>query len=98
MFHGLVPAAILKQYCDQHSIKEFIIPDIMTYDHPHRERSGRAILQRRILVEVNKIKAYSLKKNLRRLKKTNAFWRKGVAYPNDLHISEKPVRCRDTCT
>jgi len=62
MFHGLVPAAILKQYCDQHSIKEFIIPDIMTYDHPHRERSGRAILQRRILVEVNKIKAYSLKK------------------------------------
>ena len=48
MFHGLVPADILKQYCDQHSIKEFIIPDIMTYDHPHRERSGRVILQRRI--------------------------------------------------
>ena len=40
MFHGLVPAEILKEYCDQHSIKEFIIPDIMTYDHPHRERSG----------------------------------------------------------
>ena len=48
MFHGLVPAEILKEYCDQHSIKEFIIPDIMTYDHPHRERSGRVILQRRI--------------------------------------------------
>ena len=46
MFHGLVPAEILKQYCDQHSIKEFIIPDIMTYDHPHRERSERVILQR----------------------------------------------------
>ena len=30
MFHGLVPAEILKEYCDQHSIKEFIIPDIMT--------------------------------------------------------------------
>jgi len=48
MFHGLVPAEILKQYCDQHSIKKFIIPDIMTYDHPHRERSGRVVLQRRI--------------------------------------------------
>ena len=36
MFHGLVPTEILKEYCDQHSIKEFIIPDIMTYDHPHR--------------------------------------------------------------
>jgi len=24
MFHGLVPARILKEYCDQHSIKEFI--------------------------------------------------------------------------
>ena len=49
MFHGLVLAEILKkEYCDQHSIKEFIIPDIMTYDHPHRERSGRVILHRRI--------------------------------------------------
>ena len=48
MFHGLVPTDILKQYCGQHSIKEFIISDIMTYDHPHRERSGRVILQRRI--------------------------------------------------
>ena len=45
MFHGLVPAEILKEYCDQRSIKEFIIPDITTYDHPHRERS---ILRRRI--------------------------------------------------
>ena len=43
MFHGLVPAEILKEYCDQHSIKEFIIPDTMTCDHPHRERSGRVI-------------------------------------------------------
>ena len=49
LIHGLVPAEILKEYCDQHSIKEFIIPDIMTYDHPHRERSGRVILQRRIV-------------------------------------------------
>jgi len=48
MLHGLVPAEILKQYCDHHSIQEFIIPDIMTYDHPHRERSGRMVLQRRI--------------------------------------------------
>jgi len=40
MFHGLVPAEILKQYCDQYSNKVFIISDIMTYDHPHRERSG----------------------------------------------------------
>jgi len=40
MFHSHVPADILKQYCDQHSNKEFIIPYIMTYDHPHRERSG----------------------------------------------------------
>jgi len=48
MFHGYVPANILKQYCDQHSIKEFTIPDIMTYDHPHRERSVRMVLQRRI--------------------------------------------------
>ena len=39
MFHGLVPADILKEYCDQHSIKKFIIPDIMTYEHPHQERS-----------------------------------------------------------
>ena len=46
MFHDLVPADILKQYCDQHSIKEFIIPDIMTYDHPNRERPGRAVVQR----------------------------------------------------
>ena len=48
MFHGLVPADILKQYCDLYSITEFIIPDIMTYDHPHRERCGRVVLQRRI--------------------------------------------------
>ena len=34
MFHGLVLAEILKEYCDQHSIKELIISDIMTYDHP----------------------------------------------------------------
>ena len=39
MFYGLVSADILNEYCDPHSIKEFIIPDIMTYDHPHQERS-----------------------------------------------------------
>ena len=48
MFHSLVPAEIFKEYRDQHSIKEFIIPDIATYDYPHRERSGRVALQRRI--------------------------------------------------
>ncbi len=48
LLHGLVPAEILKEYCDQHSIKELSIPGIMTYDHPHRERSGRVIQQRRI--------------------------------------------------
>jgi len=47
MFHGLVPAEILKEYCDPHLIKELIIPDIMTYDHPYRERYGRVMLQRR---------------------------------------------------
>jgi len=36
---------VLKQYCDQHSIKDN--PDIMTYDHPHREKSGRVVLQSR---------------------------------------------------
>jgi len=34
----MAPADIFKQYCDKHSIYEFIIPDKMTYDHPHRER------------------------------------------------------------
>jgi len=48
MFHGLFPAEILKEYYNRHLIKEFIILDIRTYDHPHRERSGRVILQRRI--------------------------------------------------
>ena len=33
MIHGLVPY----RYCDQHSIKEFIISNVMNYDHPHRE-------------------------------------------------------------
>ena len=33
-------------------------PDIMTYDHPHRERSGRVILQRRIF-EVKTMRADS---------------------------------------
>jgi len=44
MFHDLVLVDTLKQYCDHHSIQEFIIPDIMTYGHPHRERSGRVML------------------------------------------------------
>jgi len=39
MIHGLVPADILKQYCDQHSMKEFIITDMMTYDHPHTAKT-----------------------------------------------------------
>ncbi len=48
LFHGLVPADILKEYCDKLSIKEFIIPDIMTYDYPHQKRSGLVMLRRRI--------------------------------------------------
>jgi len=31
-YNDLVPAEILKEYCDQHSIKEFIIPDIIEKD------------------------------------------------------------------
>ena len=40
-YNDLVPAEILKEYCDQHSIKEFIILDVMTCDHSHQERFGR---------------------------------------------------------
>ena len=36
MFHGIFLADILKVRVDQHSMKEFIIPE---YHHPHRERS-----------------------------------------------------------
>ena len=39
MFYGLVSEDIHNEYCDPHLIKEFIIPDIMTYDHTHREMS-----------------------------------------------------------
>ena len=28
IFHGFVPADILKQYCDQYSMNEFVLPDI----------------------------------------------------------------------
>jgi len=40
----VLSADILKQYCDQHSIKEFLIPDMMTYDHPHQRRSRQVVL------------------------------------------------------
>jgi len=63
MFHGLVPAEILKEHCDQYSFK-FIILDIMTYDHPHRERSGRVILQTRIFeVKMMRVESHMSKYN-----------------------------------
>ena len=45
MIHDLVPADILKQYYDQYSMNEFALPDIMTYDHHHRDRSRRMVLR-----------------------------------------------------
>ena len=64
MFHGLVPAGIHKQYCDQHLIKEFIIPAVMTNDHPYRKKSGRVILQRRIFdVKMMRIDSHMNKYN-----------------------------------
>jgi len=48
-----------REYCNQHTIKEFVIPDIMTYDDPYRESSGGVILQRRIF-EVKTMRIDSL--------------------------------------
>ena len=44
-FMSFVPADILKQYYDQYSMNEFALPDIMTYDHHHRDRSRRMVLR-----------------------------------------------------
>ena len=42
MFHGLVPTEYLRRYCEeQRTTKDFIIPDIMTQDHPCKQRNGK---------------------------------------------------------
>ena len=49
MFHGLVPTEYLRRYCEeQRTTKDFIIPDIMTQDHPCKQRNGRYVKQKRI--------------------------------------------------
>ena len=48
-FHGLVPTEYLRRYCEeQRTTKDFIIPDIMTQDHPCRHRNDRYVKQTRI--------------------------------------------------
>ena len=47
MFHGLVSTEYLRRYCkEQRTTKGFIIPDIMTQDHPYRQRNGRYLKKR----------------------------------------------------
>ena len=49
MFHGLVPTEYLRRYCEeQRTTKDFIIPDILTQDHPCKQRNGRYVKQKRI--------------------------------------------------
>ena len=49
IFHGLVPSEYLRRYCEEQvTTKDFIIPDIMTQDHPYRQRNGRYVKQKRI--------------------------------------------------
>ena len=53
MFYGLVVAsAYIKTYCEQYMLKDYIIPDIMAYDHPKKQRNGAFVKKWRIL-EVN---------------------------------------------
>ena len=40
MFHGLVAPEYLKTYCEQYTAEDYIIPDIMTHDHPSKQRNG----------------------------------------------------------
>ena len=49
MFHGIVPREYLQRYCEeQRTTKDFIIPDIMTQDHPCIQRNGKYVKQTRI--------------------------------------------------
>ena len=49
MFHGLLPREYLRRYCEeQRTTKDFIIPDIMTQDHPCKQRNGRYVKLTRI--------------------------------------------------
>jgi len=44
MFHGLVPTDYLRRYCEeQRKTKDFIISDIVTQNHPYRQRNGRNV-------------------------------------------------------
>eukprot|EP00979_Chaetoceros_neogracilis_P008596 scaffold1908_cov192-Chaetoceros_neogracile.AAC.1 len=49
MFHGLVRSDYLKTYCEQYTGIDCIVPDIMTYDHPTKQRNGKIVMKRRIL-------------------------------------------------
>ena len=49
MFHGLVAPGYLKTYCEQHTAKDYVIPDIMTYNHLSEQRNGAFVKKRRIL-------------------------------------------------
>ena len=49
IFHGHVPREYIRRYCEQQrSTKDFIIPDILTQDHPCKQRNGRYAKQTRI--------------------------------------------------
>ena len=54
MFHGLVAPEYLKTYYKQFTGKDYIIPDIMTYDHPTKQRS-RAFVKKRRILEVQRM-------------------------------------------
>jgi hypothetical protein len=56
MFHGLVRPDYLKTYCQQITGIDSIVPDIMTFDHPTKQRNGKIAMKRRIL-EVKTIRA-----------------------------------------
>ena len=49
LFHSHVSREYLRQYCgQQRTTKDFIIPDIMTHDHPRKQRNGKYVRQSRI--------------------------------------------------
>ena len=60
MFHGLVAPAYLKTYCEQLTVNDYVIPDIMIYDHPTKQRNGAFVTKRRIL----EVKAMPVDSNL----------------------------------
>ena len=49
MYHGLVALAYHETYCEQYTAKEYIITEIMTYDHPSKQRNGAFVKKWRIL-------------------------------------------------